>query len=108
MPGWLGGVEVSVPSLLLVGFLQHRDRVLDAWVARALGTLPMTPGVGESVGPVTLDGDAVTRLQPDTLRPACTGSRACLLVVGEPDWAGKVADAIALWASDREPTQRVL
>ena len=34
LPGWLGGIEISFAHLILVGFFQNRDRVLDAWVTK--------------------------------------------------------------------------
>jgi hypothetical protein len=101
MPGWLGGVEVSVPSLLLVGFLRHRDRVLDAW-------MPHTTGDDTPLEKVTLDGDAVPVLGPESLRPLFSAPRACLLVVGDPEWTARVASAIAIWAMARDKPRRLL
>src|SRR5262249_25557326 len=33
LPEWLGGIELPVRYVLLIGFFHYRMRVLDAWVA---------------------------------------------------------------------------
>jgi hypothetical protein len=107
LPGWLGGVEVSPSSLLLVGFIQHHDWVLDAWVARALESVRARFAGGGVVGPVTLDGRALPALGPEVLRPVFSGSPSCLLVVGDRDWARGVGDTVALWGMERDPSKRL-
>jgi hypothetical protein len=44
LPGSLGGAEISVGNLCLVGFFHYHPRVLDAWVSRRIATAQDSPG----------------------------------------------------------------
>jgi HEAT repeat protein len=115
LPGWLGGVEVSLPNLLVVGFFHYHSRVLDAWVAKhstaareQFGQIKTVQGREVYVeAPAELDGKVNPELKPADLQPLFRRKPACLLVWGEGG-AGKtsVACQIARWAMVDDITMR--
>src|SRR5215471_524734 len=112
LPGWLGGIEISFAHLILVGFFQSRDRVLDAWVAENADVararfeeIETVQRCGSSsLGAVILNGVTTEILRPLDLRPAFERSKTCILIHGD-DGTGKtrLACEIARWgmAADR-------
>ena len=113
LPGSLGGVEISVANLLLVGFLHYHRLVLDAWVSRRITTARDQFASISTVQqrevhvdvPVELDRKGSPGLKPDDLKEAFTRTRSCLLIWGEGG-AGKTSLAcqIAKWGmSDAAP-----
>jgi hypothetical protein len=67
LPGSLGGIEVSLPNLVLIGFFHYHARVLEAWVRRNIDPARAafeSSGAPESnTGtlelPVSLDGSSL-------------------------------------------------
>jgi HEAT repeat protein len=117
LPGWLGGLEISVPTLILVGFFHYRPRVLDAWVTRRIVTARdqfrqiatvQQREVHVDV-PVELDREVIPSLKPEDLKRAFGRSFTCLLLWGEGG-SGKTSLAcrIAGWAMSDEVALRPL
>jgi hypothetical protein len=117
LPGWLGGIEISFAHLILVGFFQNRDRILDAWVAKNADVararfeeIETVRRCGSSpLGGVILDGVTTETLRPTDLLPAFTRSKTCVLIHGDHG-TGKtrLACEIARWgmAADRSDRLR--
>jgi HEAT repeat protein len=116
LPGWLGGIEVSFAHLILVGFLQNRDRILDAWVAKNADVARARFEEIETVrricssplGGVILDGVTTETLRPADLRPAFTRSKTCVLIHGDHG-TGKtrLACEIARWGMAVDRSDRL-
>lgn len=115
LPSALGGMDVSLPTLLLVGFLQYHPRVLDAWVSKFRGKVAQ---VFESSfiteqnklyveTPVQLDRIALPHITPRELRGAFSRDRACILIWGEGG-SGKTSLAyrIAAWGMSEYGSMR--
>jgi hypothetical protein len=115
LPDKLGGMTVSLRHLLLVGALNHRSRVLDAWVSRnvlnARQNFERKRTVEErSVHvpvPIHLDKETVPELKGKHLRGVFTAGTGRLLIWGEGG-SGKtsIACRIARWAMADAPDQR--
>jgi HEAT repeat protein len=117
LPGWLGGIEISFAHLIIVGFFQNRDRVLDAWVAKSADLararfeeIETVRRCGSlSLGGVILDGVTTTNLQPLDLQSAFSRSKTCVLIHGDQG-TGKtrLACEVARWglAADRSDRLR--
>jgi HEAT repeat protein len=115
LPDWAGGITVSLRHLLLVGILNHRPRVLDAWVschvAKARKNFECKRTVEErSVHipvPVHLDKETMSDLKGQDLRVVFATGTGRLLIWGEGG-AGKtsIACRIARWAMEDAPEQR--
>jgi Caspase domain len=113
LPGNLGGVSLPLRFLLLIGFLNYRPRVLDAWVAQHLPTARRNFEAKRTVQarsvhvplPVELDRETVPDLKGrDLLEVFGPGGPGRLLIWGEGG-IGKTSLAcqIARWAmSDRQ------
>jgi len=111
LPGWLGALDLAPSHLVLVGFLHHHPRVLDAWVARHLEEaragferLAVVRQAARGAGSIVLDGARQSGLGAGDLRRAFARRRTCVLVVGGAG-SGKTALAceMARWgmAADR-------
>jgi HEAT repeat protein len=116
LPGWLGGIEVSFARLILVGFFQNRDRILDAWVAKNADVsrarfeeIETVRRCGSSpLGRVILDGVTTETLRPTDLRSAFTRSKTCVLIHGDHG-TGKtrLACEIARWGMAVDRSDRL-
>jgi hypothetical protein len=116
LPGWLGGIEISFAHLILVGFFQDRDRVLDAWVAKNVDVARARFEEIETVqrcrssplGTVILDGVTTEILRPVDLQPAFERSKTCVLIHGDRG-TGKtrLACEIARWGMAADRTERL-
>lgn len=116
LPGWLGGMEVSLSHLLLVGFFRHRDRVLDAWVAKHVENArtsfesneTITKCIGPVPGPILLDRKMLPSMTVSAVRPAFARPRSCLLIWGsDGDRNMNLACEIARWSMEPDPTKRL-
>ncbi len=116
LPGPLGGVQVSLRGLLLLGpFAGHR-RVLDAWVARHAEALRAAYAAQAAVherpvyvpAPVLLDGRVIALPTAADLGQVFGPRRGCLLIAGEGG-AGKTALACQLgrWALAADRAERL-
>ena len=115
LPGSLGGVEISVAYLCLVGFFHYHPRVLDAWVSRRITAARDQFGRIATVQqrevyvdvPVELDRKVSPGLKADDLKPAFTRNRTFILIWGEGG-AGKTSLAcqIARWGMSDDPAMR--
>jgi hypothetical protein len=116
LPGPLGGVEVSLRGLLLVGFFHYHRRVLDAWVARHLESFHEHYQARRTVKdrtvyvpvPVVLDGEVVPGLTAGQLGLVFGRKRGCLLIWGEGG-AGKttLACQVGRWAMAPDRAERL-
>ena len=116
LPSWLGGIEISFPHLLLVGFFQYHPRVLDAWVLKYSVAARDQFGCTATVAqrkvhvdtPVELDQSFISMLTPDELRETFRRKRSCLLIWGEGG-LGKTSLAcrIAMWAIAEDEARRL-
>lgn len=115
LPDWLGGIEIPIRYLLLVGFFHYRMRVLDAWVSAHVEVARRRFEDIETVRnrlvhitvPVILDANNIPRLGGKMLRPIFD-HRGCLLICGEGG-SGKTSLAcqIARWAMLDAPDERL-
>jgi HEAT repeat protein len=106
LPGWLGGIEISVAYLLLVGFFHYHPRVLDSWVSRRITSARDHFGQIDTVQqrevhvevPLELDSKVIPDLKPEDLKASLSRNSAYLLIWGEGG-AGKrsLASQIARW-----------
>jgi HEAT repeat protein len=116
LPGWLGGIEVSIPNLVLIGLFHYRDRVLDAWVGRNIDQArtgfelmnTVMNSSDKSEIPVFLDGRRVHALSAQDLRGAFAKTTTCVLIWGD-DTASKtrLACQIGRWGMEADPTKRL-
>lgn len=116
LPGQLGGFNVAPRHLIMVGFFHYRPRVLDAWVAKYIGSaramFPKLPTVEERKIyvplPVILGEESEAELSPDKLRAAFSRSLVCLQIGGEGG-AGKTSLAcrLAWWAMSPQRDSRL-
>ena len=116
LPGWLGGMEISVSHLLLVGFFRHPDRVLDAWVGKRIESARTAFESDESIakcgdcapGPILLDREMLPALDVSAVRPAFSRARTRLLIWGsDVDRNMNLACEIGRWSMESDPTQRL-
>ena len=116
LPGWLGGMEISISNLLLVGFFHHSDRVLDAWVgkhiekARASFESNQTvAGLTDPVfGPLLLDRERMSALSVSAVRPVFARRKSRLLIWGSD--GSKNADLaceIGRWSMELDSEKRL-
>lgn len=115
-PQWLGGFEVSVSHVLLVGFFCYQPRVLDAWVSQHIGKAREQFGGIPTVQqrafhveiPVELDRKRNPSLKLEDLKNVFEKNRVCLLIWGEGG-AGKTSLAcqIARWAMEDDAALRL-
>jgi HEAT repeat protein len=115
MPGWLGGIEISVPYLILIGFLHYRHRVLNAWVARrihqARASFEMLDTVKSHTDkpgtPVTVDGHFLPALTANDLRAAFARTSTCIVIWGDDkEKRTSLACQIGRWAMDADASRR--
>jgi hypothetical protein len=117
LPGSLGGIEISLPNLLLIGFFHYHARVLEAWVRRNIDSARAafeSSGAPESNAgtlelPVSLDGNSLpAALSAQDLRAAFARTRICIVICGEDKSARtRLARKIGRWAMERNPAQRI-
>lgn len=116
LPDRIGGVRFPLRLLLVVGLLNYRPRVLDAWVKKHM------PSVKERFDnkgtvrhrrvhisiPVKIDAKGLPDLKPVHLQPTFDRKVACLLIWGEGG-AGKTSLAfqIARWAMHEADEERL-
>ncbi|MBE9219688.1 HEAT repeat domain-containing protein [Dolichospermum flos-aquae] len=115
LPGNLGGIKVSVRSLLLVEFFNYHPRVLDAWVKQSIHSIRKEFQQKNTVRdrqiyiriPVMFEDQILSELTAKDLRQVWT-NRACLLIWGEGG-AGKTSLAcqIANWAMAENTEERL-
>jgi len=115
LPDKLGGIKVSLRHLLLVGALNYRPRVLDAWVSHHVGKVRENFARKRTVEeravhipvPVYLDKESVSELTGRRLRDIFGTGTGRLLIWGEGG-AGKtsIACRIARWATADAPEER--
>jgi hypothetical protein len=114
--GWLGGIEVPLRFVALVGFFNYRPRVLDAWVTRNIAAcrdrFMKSATVNERdiylEAPVYLNGKAITSLSLQQLQGAFAQRINRVLIWGEGG-TGKTSLAcqIALRGMDPDPAKRL-
>lgn len=116
VPGWLGGIELSLSHLILVGFFNYRERVLDAWVAKSTDQARAEFELIETVAkskvpvnvPVLLDRKSLPALSAENLRPAFARTKTCVLVWGDGvDGKTWLACQIARWGMEANPRNRL-
>jgi HEAT repeat protein len=116
LPGWLGGLEISVSHLFLVGFFRHRDRVLDAWVVRRVESARTSLESNETIarctgpvhGPILLGREMLPALTVKAVRPAFAKPRTRLLIWGsDGDRNMSIACEIARWSMEPDPSKRL-
>ncbi len=116
LPSWLAGADISVAHLLLVGFICHSDRVLDAWVVRHLeksrssfeSDKPIAEPAESVPGPVVLDRKRLPALSVNTLRPAFSKPRTRILIWGsDENRNASLAYQIARWSMELDPGKRL-
>jgi photosystem II stability/assembly factor-like uncharacterized protein/HEAT repeat protein len=91
LPRFLGGTTVPLRHVLVIGFLGHRRRVLDAWVDSQTATARQRFAMKDTVKereihislPATLDGDVIAELSGKSFAPTFSRQLACLLIWGE-------------------------
>jgi hypothetical protein len=115
LPAWMGGMEVSLPQISLVGFFHYHPRVLDGWVTSQITVVQdsfrrITTVRDREVNvetPIALNGKLIMGLEGHHLRETFRQNRACLLIWGEGG-AGKTSLAcqIARWAMSEEKAVR--
>jgi HEAT repeat protein len=117
LPGSLGGIEISLPNLLLIGFFHYHARVLEAWVrrnidpARAAFESFSEPEInaGSLELPVSLDGTRLpAALSAQDMRAAFARPRTCIVICGEDKPARtRLAHQIGHWATERNAAHRI-
>ncbi|WP_414549542.1 HEAT repeat domain-containing protein [Anabaena sp. CCY 0017] len=115
LPGNLGGIKVSLRSLLLVEFFNYHPRVLDAWVNQSINSIRKEFQHKNTVRdrqiyipiPVMFEEQILPELTAKDLGQVWT-NRACLLIWGEGG-AGKTSLAcqIAKWAMAENMEERL-
>jgi HEAT repeat protein len=115
LPGWLGGVEISVANLCLVGFFHYHPRVLDGWVSKHMvaaqdqfATIATVQQREVHVEvPVELDRKVIPGLKAEDLKAPFARNSACLLIWGEGG-AGKTSLAcqVARWGMSEDAATR--
>lgn len=108
LPDWLGGLEISLRYLLIVGFFRFHPRVLDAWVKAHLPTAVANLRKHETVLerenyvplPVSINGSTLATFTARHLHHVTRQDRWCILILGEGG-LGKttLACQLALWAT---------
>jgi HEAT repeat protein len=116
LPGWAGGIQISFAQLILVGFFDRHDRVLDAWVTKNIDTArarleesePVRKCASRQLPAVILNGVTTPRLAPQDLQPAFERSRTCVVIHGDLG-SGKLrlACEIARWGMNPEQNERL-
>ncbi|MCX6578946.1 MAG: transporter substrate-binding protein [Candidatus Aminicenantes bacterium] len=116
LPEHLGGFQLPLRWLLVVGMFQYHIRVLDAWVKTHLHEARTNFENKDTVAqrkvyvasPVELGGTAYPYVTPDILRPEISSPRWCILIYGEGG-IGKTALAceIARWGMSEIPTSKL-
>lgn len=116
LPSALGGIKVSLRTLLLVEFLNYHPRVLDEWVKRSIQSMRTEFQQKNTVRdrqiyipiPVILEDQSLVELTAKDLRSVFDRNRGCLLIWGEGG-AGKTSLAcqIARWAMAENPEERL-
>ena len=115
LPGWLGGMQISVSHLLLVGFFSQSDWVLDAWVVKHLETARASFASNTATkytdlvpGPMLLDRELLPALSVGALRPAFARPKTRILIWGSSDNRNtNLACEIARWSMELDPQKRV-
>jgi len=116
LPSWIGGMEISVSHLLLVGFFRHPDRVLDAWVGNHIESARAAFESNETVtkcadfvpGPILLDREVLPALSVTAVRPAFARAIGRLLIWGSDDDRNmNLACEIARWSMEPDLTKRL-
>jgi hypothetical protein len=116
VPGWLGGIELSLSHLILVGFFNYRERVLDAWVAKSADKARAELELIETVAksklpvevPVLLDRQSLPALSVENLRPAFARTKTCVLIWGDgADGKTWLACQIGRWGMEATPENRL-
>jgi hypothetical protein len=101
LPGWLGGVEISVANLCQIGFFHYHPDVLDAWVSKHIAAAEDQFGKVATVlqrevhveVPVELDLTVIPGLKAEDLKAPLARICACLLIWGE---GGRWRDELSL------------
>jgi HEAT repeat protein len=116
LPAWLGGIQISISHVLLVGFLRHLDRVLDAWVVKSVAkgrtffesNATIAKSADSVAGPVLLDGKTLPALSVSDLQLAFANPKARLLIWGnDTDRNTNLASQIARWSMEPDPKKRL-
>lgn len=116
LPGWVGGIEISLPYLILVGFFAYGDRVLSAWVARnveqARADFTAFETLGSKTGnldlPVFLDGRGLPALSAKDLRGAFAKTKTCVVIWGEEkESKTRLGHQIGRWGMEHDPAKRL-
>jgi HEAT repeat protein len=116
LPAWLGGMEISVSHLLLVGFFCHSDRVLDGWVIKHLEKARASFEPNEAItkiadplaGPMLLDGEMLPALSVNAVRPAFARPKIRMLICGSDDNRNaNLACEVARWSMEPDPGKRL-
>jgi HEAT repeat protein len=115
-PAWLGGIDLSLSHLILVGFFNYRERVLDAWVVKnadkARAEFESSETVSKCIipvqAPLLLDHKTLPALSVENLRPAFARTKTCVLIWGgNGDGRISLACQIARWAMEATPGNRL-
>lgn len=116
LPGWLGGISLPARYLLIVGFLNYRPAVLDAWVTAHIDSVRERFLEKKTVHdrethipvPVELNQRVVPHLSVTSLQPTFERQIGCLLIWGEGG-SGKtsLACSIARSAMDEDVDRRL-
>jgi hypothetical protein len=116
LPGWLGGIEVSLPNLILVGFFHYGDRELDAWVAKSVdqarkdfeASTVVRRCADQADLPVVLDGERLPNLGAEHLRPLFRRTKSRLLIWGDAEKAKiNLVCRVARWGMDPDRAKRL-
>lgn len=111
-------ISINAPLryVLFVGWFHYHPIVLDAWVGKYIESareqFPKKDTVSSHATyipiPVILEGNTITELTPENLRPTFNEQRTCLLINGEGG-VGKTSLAcqIACWAMAFENDKRL-
>jgi HEAT repeat protein len=111
LPIVLGEISLPVSHLLVIGWFQYHDRVLDAWVGRYLPSARLrfddVPTVNDRQvhvdAPVELNRRKIAALSPTELKTTFKRKQSCILIWGEGG-AGKTSLAceIGKWAMSED------
>ena len=115
LPSWVGGIDISLPHLFVIGFFQYHPRVLDAWILQNIASARIQFERSTTVRqreiyvdvPVELDRKVKPGLEPADLKRVLGGNPARILIWGEGG-AGKttLACQIAKWVMSDDETIR--
>jgi HEAT repeat protein len=107
LPSWLGGVNIPLRNMFLIGLYWRHDRVLDAWVRSRVEVYRKRIQADRTFLdratfvplPVLVNGETLPELDRRHLRSMCSENRWRILVNGEGG-LGKttLACRIALWS----------